>query len=78
MTFGMSVEMMAKAKEVGEHYTMKVVRDRVDGEISIKLIPKDDQGKQQLATLVENLSNSMCSHFYTFFGVEGEIVDVES
>lgn len=77
MVFGISQEMLEKAKQIGEHYTMEVVKDCAEGRIEIKLIPRDDWAKGEISTFVNTLTNQLCSQFYTYFGIQGKLIDVE-
>jgi len=74
MVFGINPKVLEQAKQIGEHYTMEVVKNCQDGKIDIRLIPKDDWSKSQLPAFVDLLVNQLCSHFYTFLGIQGEII----
>jgi hypothetical protein len=77
MVFGINQEMLDRAKQIGEHYTMEVVKSREDGKIEFKLLPKDDWGKSQLPGFVDGLTNQLCSQFHIYFGLQGKIIDVD-
>jgi hypothetical protein len=77
MVFGISQEALERAQQIGEHYTMEVVRSRQDGKMEIKLIPKDDWAKSQLSDFVDGLTNHLCSQFHAYFGIQGKIIDVD-
>lgn len=74
MVFGINPKMLEQARQVGEHYTMEVVKDGQEGKITIRLIPKDDWGQGQLPVFVDSLVSQLCSQFYTYFGIQGEII----
>jgi len=77
MVFSVNQEALEKAKQVGDHYTMEVTRSRQDGTIELKLIPKDDWAKSQLAEFIDGLTNQLCSQFHLYFGLQGKIVDAD-
>ena len=77
MVFGINQEALERAKQIGNHYTMEVVKSRRDGKIDIKLIPKDEWAKSQLSEFIDGLTNQLCSQFHIYFGMQGKIVDVD-
>jgi hypothetical protein len=77
MVFGINQAALEKAKQVGEHYTMEVVRNHQDGTIDIKLVPKDDWARSQLPEFIDGLTNQLCSQFHIYFGMQGKIVDAD-
>jgi hypothetical protein len=72
-----SPEVLQQAKQFGQHYTMEVVKDRAEGRIEFKLIPKDGIGRSQLGVFVDTITNQFCSQFYNYFGVSGKIIELE-
>jgi hypothetical protein len=74
--FGVSTEMLQKAREIGEHFQLEVINYKGSGKIEFNIIPKDDLGQSQLDHFRENIISSFCSQFYTYFGITGKIVDV--
>ena len=77
MVFGVNQEAMEQAKQIGEHYTMEVVKSRRDGKMEFRLIPKDDWAKSQLAEFIDNLTNQLCSQFHIYFNMKGTIIDAD-
>lgn len=77
MVFGISQEMLERARKIGEHFTLEVRNYKGSGRIELNLVPKDDWGGSQLMVFKENLMTQLCSQFYTYFGIQGEIIDVE-
>lgn len=69
-------EILKRALEIGEHYTLEVKRESRQGRLEIKFIPKDKWGEDQLPTFTETFSNQLCSLLYTYFGLGGKITDV--
>jgi hypothetical protein len=77
MVFGINQEALEKAKQVGDHFTMEVVKSRQDGKIEFKLIPKDEWAQGQLSEFIDGLTNQLCSQFHIYFNMKGKIVDVD-
>ena len=77
MVFGINKEALERAKEIGDHYTIEVVKSRQNGKIEFKLIPKDDWAKSQLAEFIDNLTNQLCSQFHIYFNMKGAIIDAD-
>ena len=77
MVFGVNQEALERAKQIGDHYTMEVVKSCHEGRIEFKLIPKDDWAKSQLSEFVDGLTNQLCSQFHIYFGLQGKIIDAD-
>jgi hypothetical protein len=77
MVFSMSPEMLTKAKEMGSHFSVEVERDPEKGTMKVKIIPKDDIGRKEVPGILDGLANQLCTQFYTFFGVESKIIELE-
>lgn len=77
MVFSMSPEMLTAAKEMGKHFSLEVEKDPEKGTMRITIISKDDTGKKEMPNILDSVATQLCTQFYTYFGVESKIIELE-
>jgi len=77
MVYSVSPEFLQQAQEVGKHVRLEVTKNIKKGEVKIRFMAKDAVGEEPIANLVNNVVTQLCSQFYTYFGIQGEIIELE-
>ena len=75
--FGISPQQMEAAREVGKHLRMQVIRHTGEPHLEIRCIlinPSESYDPRQGIT---QLAEQLMSYHDVFFGMEGELIDVD-
>ena len=77
--FGMSQEQLAAGKGIGQHVKMEIRKYRRGGRLEIKyiLINPEDAATFSIPEAIDQLAQQLMWGHYTFFGMKGEMVDVD-
>jgi len=70
---GMDPAKLAQAKKIGEHVTAELKIDEKAGMFSLKLISKDEAGKEAVGPIVKQLAMGLATQLKMFFNVTGKI-----
>jgi hypothetical protein len=79
---GMSPETKTAAKQFGEYMEVRMVKHRKEHSFTVEFLPKkspEEMAKAQcdLAKMVDVMVENFGTQLYSFFGIGGEIQDVE-
>ena len=75
--FGISPQQLEVAKEVGKHLRMQVIRHSREPHLEIKYILVDPNESFDPRQGITQLAEQLMSYHDVFFGMEGEIIDVD-
>jgi len=75
--FGISPQQLEAAKEVGKHLRMQVIRHSREPHLEIKYILVDPNESFDPGQGITQLAEQLMSYHDVFFGMEGEIIDVD-
>ncbi len=72
---GISPELLAKCRELGQYFTIEIKRDRNEGKLEVKYVPTKPCPYVDQATLVEEFSNQVAWGHAMLFDMKGQIAD---
>ena len=72
---GISPELLAKCRELGQYFTIEIKRDRHKGKLEVKYVPTKPCPYVDQAALVEEFSNQVAWGHAMLFDMKGQIAD---
>jgi hypothetical protein len=74
-TFGVSPEVMERAKKMGQYYAIEIRKNRGKGLVEVRYVPTDFCMQPDIGTLVDELADGLAWGHQQAFGMHGTIVD---
>ena len=72
---GISPELLAKCRELGQYFTIEMKRDCREGKLEVKYVPTKPCPYVDQSTLVEEFSNQVAWRHAMLFDMKGQIAD---
>ncbi len=74
-TFGVSPQVMERAKQLGQYFSLEIRRNRHSGMVEVRYIPTNPCPFMDVGVLAEELSNQLAWGHASAFDMKGQIAD---
>lgn len=77
--FGLNPQQMEAAKEIGQHMKMEIRKHHREGRLEVRyvLVNPEEAAGFSVPQAIDQLAQQLMWGHYTFFGMKGELVDVD-